>query len=135
VKWLISPLQMAKREGFRVVILEQLMARLYLYAMAETSRLPRPVADEWEWQYQGACRDLPSEMFFHPDGERGPRRRNRENTAKAVCASCPVIAACRAHALAVQEPYGIWGGLSEDDRLAIINKPIGISQATLTHAS
>jgi WhiB family redox-sensing transcriptional regulator len=90
--------------------------------MAETSRLPRPVADEWEWQYQGSCRELPSEMFFHPDGERGPRRRNRENTAKAICASCPVIAACRAHALAVQEPYGIWGGLSEDDRLAIIGK-------------
>ena len=106
------------------------MARLYSTSMAETSRLPRPVADEWEWQYQGACRDLPSEMFFHPDGERGPRRRNRENTAKAVCASCPVIAACRAHALAVQEPYGIWGGLSEDDRLAIIAKPIGISHAS-----
>jgi WhiB family redox-sensing transcriptional regulator len=135
VKWLISPLQMAQKEGFRVEILEQLMKRLYLCLMAETSRLPRPVADEWEWQYEGACRDLPSEMFFHPDGERGPRRRNRENTAKAVCASCPVIAACRAHALAVQEPYGIWGGLSEDDRLEIIAKPIGISQTALTHAS
>ena len=98
------------------------MKRLYIIAMAEISRLPRPVADEWEWQYQGSCRELPSEMFFHPDGERGPRRRNRENTAKAVCASCPVIAACRAHALAVQEPYGIWGGLSEDDRLAILGK-------------
>jgi WhiB family redox-sensing transcriptional regulator len=126
---------MAQKEGFRVEILEQLMKRLYLCLMAETSRLPRPVADEWEWQYEGACRDLPSEMFFHPDGERGPRRRNRENTAKAVCASCPVIAACRAHALAVQEPYGIWGGLSEDDRLEIIAKPIGISQTALTHAS
>ena len=85
--------------------LEQLMKRLYCMAMAEISRLPRPVADEWEWQYQGACRDLPTEMFFHPDGERGPRRRNRENTAKAICASCPVIAACRKHALSVQEPY------------------------------
>jgi WhiB family redox-sensing transcriptional regulator len=126
---------MLKKEVFQVMILEQLMKRLYPHAMAETSRLPRPVADEWEWQYEGACRDLPSEMFFHPDGERGPRRRNRENTAKAVCASCPVIAACRAHALAVQEPYGIWGGLSEDDRLAIINKPVGISQTEFIHAS
>jgi len=93
--------------------------------MAEISRLPRPVADEWEWQYQGSCRELPSEMFFHPDGERGPRRRNRENTAKAVCASCPVIAACRAHALAVQE-------LSEDDRLAILGKDIN---PDISHAS
>jgi WhiB family redox-sensing transcriptional regulator len=90
--------------------------------MIETARLPKPVASEWEWQHEGACRELPSEMFFHPDGERGPRRRNRENTAKAICASCPVIKACRKHALTVQEPYGIWGGLSEDDRLAIINQ-------------
>ena len=90
--------------------------------MAENSRLPIPVMEEWEWQYKGACRDLDPEMFFHPDGERGPRRRNRENAAKAVCASCPVIAACRAHALAVQEPYGIWGGLSEDDRTVILER-------------
>jgi len=90
--------------------------------MAEISRLPRPVLSEWEWQEQGACRELPTEMFFHPDGERGPRRANREKAAKAVCATCPVIDACRKHALAVQEPYGIWGGLSEDDRQAIIDR-------------
>jgi WhiB family redox-sensing transcriptional regulator len=112
--------------------------------MAEISRLPIPVMEEWEWQYQGACRDLDPEMFFHPDGERGPRRRNRENAAKAVCASCPVIAACRAHALAVQEPYGIWGGLSEDDRTAILERqgvtPLTIpaamiAETTVSHAS
>jgi WhiB family redox-sensing transcriptional regulator len=112
--------------------------------MAEISRLPIPVMEEWEWQYQGACRDLDPEMFFHPDGERGPRRRNRENAAKAVCASCPVIAACRAHALAVQEPYGIWGGLSEDDRTAILERqgvtPLTIpaalvAEVTVSHAS
>jgi WhiB family redox-sensing transcriptional regulator len=98
--------------------------------MAEISRLPIPVMEEWEWQYQGACRDLDPEAFFHPDGERGPRRRNRENAAKAVCASCPVIAACRAHALAVQEPYGIWGGLSEDDRVAILERQ-GVTPLTI----
>jgi WhiB family redox-sensing transcriptional regulator len=90
--------------------------------MSEVSRLPKPVVENWDWQQSGACRELPSEMFFHPDGERGPRRRNRENAAKAVCASCPVLAACRSHALAVQEPYGIWGGMSEDDRLAILER-------------
>ena len=129
------------------------MKRLYLMLprgtnrskeMAEISRLPIPVMEEWEWQYQGACRDLDPEAFFHPDGERGPRRRNRENAAKAVCASCPVIAACRAHALAVQEPYGIWGGLSEDDRAAILERqgvtPITIpasivAETSVSHAS
>ncbi len=88
--------------------------------MAELSRLPQPIAEQWEWQYEGSCRSMDSEKFFHPDGERGPRRRNRENVAKAVCGSCPVLDACRKHALAVQEPYGIWGGLSEDDRSAIL---------------
>ncbi len=97
------------------------MERLYLYRMTEISRLPRPIHSEWEWQEKAACRDLPTEMFFHPEGERGPSRRHRINTAKAVCAGCPVIAACRKHALSVEEPYGIWGGLSEDDRLNIID--------------
>ena len=55
-------------------------------------------------------------MFFHPEGERGPARRNRDEAAKAVCLTCPVLAQCRAHALAVREPYGVWGGLTEDDR-------------------
>ena len=97
--------------------------------MTEISRLPKPVASAWEWQQRGACQDLPTEMFFHPDGERGPRRRNRENAAKAICASCPVILACRTHALSVQEPYGIWGGLSEDDRAVILGRELVAEQA------
>ena len=103
-------------------VLEQLTARLYIPPMSETTRLPKPVEANWEWQYEGACRSLPTEMFFHPDGERGPRRKAREVAAKAVCASCPVLAQCRAHALAVQEPYGIWGGLTEEERFEIISK-------------
>ena len=55
-------------------------------------------------------------MFFHPAGERGKARRTRIETAKAVCAACPVLQACREHALAVREPYGIWGGLDESER-------------------
>ncbi len=103
-------------------VLEQLMARLYYFRMTEMTRLPKPVSSNWEWQYEGACRSLPTEMFFHPDGERGPRRKAREVAAKAVCATCPVLAQCRAHALAVQEPYGIWGGLTEEERFEIISK-------------
>ena len=87
--------------------------------MAEISRLPGPNADLWDWQLDAACRDVPSEQFFHPENERGAARRNRELAAKALCASCPVLLACRAHALKVREPYGVWGGLSEDDREAI----------------
>ncbi|NIZ93625.1 WhiB family transcriptional regulator [Kineococcus rubinsiae] len=87
--------------------------------MAEISRLPGPVADIWEWQLEGSCRDVDPTLFFHPEGERGPARRNRDAAAQAVCAACPVIEACRQHALKVREPYGVWGGLTEDDREAI----------------
>jgi WhiB family redox-sensing transcriptional regulator len=87
--------------------------------MAEISRLPGPVADLWEWQLVGACRDADPTLFFHPEGERGPARRNRDSAAKMICATCPVMAQCREHALAVREPYGVWGGLTEDDREAI----------------
>ena len=58
--------------------------------MAEITRLPGPVADLWDWQLDGACRGVSPEVFFHPEGERGPRRRNRDAQAKAVCAACPV---------------------------------------------
>lgn len=84
--------------------------------MVEISRLPGPVADLWEWQLDGACRDADPTLFFHPEGERGPARRKRDAAAKAVCESCPVMDLCREHALAVREPYGVWGGMSEDDR-------------------
>lgn len=87
--------------------------------MAELSRLPGPVFDRWEWQYEGACRSAEPATFFHPEGERGAARRRRADAAKAICAGCPVLTACRAHALAVREPYGIWGGLTEEERASL----------------
>jgi WhiB family redox-sensing transcriptional regulator len=36
--------------------------------MADISRLPGPVADVWEWQFDGACRDADPTTFFHPEG-------------------------------------------------------------------
>ena len=50
--------------------------------MAEISRLPGPVADIWEWQLQGSCRDADPRLFFHPEGERGPARRERDAAAR-----------------------------------------------------
>ena len=87
--------------------------------MAEISRLPGPVADLWDWQLRGLCRRENPDVFFHPEGERGPARRNRDSAAKQVCAVCPVLAQCRAHALQVREPYGVWGGMTEDEREAV----------------
>jgi WhiB family redox-sensing transcriptional regulator len=63
---------------------------------------------------------MDSALFFHPEGERGPARADREVRAKQICSSCPVLVRCRAHALAVHEPYGVWGGLSESERVEIV---------------
>ena len=84
--------------------------------MTDISRLPAPQLEVWEWQLHGSCRRSDPSLFFHPEGERGPRRANREAAAKAVCATCPVLAAGREHALAVREPYGFLGGMSEHER-------------------
>lgn len=88
---------------------------------SQISTLPGPSAYKWEWQIHGRCRGADSAVFFHPEGERGRARMQRELRAKAICESCPVLQACREHALQVKEPYGIWGGLSESEREAIIN--------------
>jgi len=88
--------------------------------VADTRRLPLPVTEIWEWQMRGACRGMDSTFFFHPEGERGPARANREARAKMVCHRCPVLEQCRRHALAAHEPYGVWGGLSEAEREEII---------------
>ena len=88
--------------------------------MSNVRRLPGPIVDLWEWQRLGACRGRDSAQFFHPDGERGSSRNRRETKAKAVCGTCPVRAECAAHALAVREPYGVWGGFSESERLRLI---------------
>ena len=84
--------------------------------MADVRRLPVPVSEIWEWQLRAACRDLDSTLFFHPERERGPARAKREAKAKEICRSCPVLAQCRTHALRVDEPYGVWGGLSTAER-------------------
>ena len=76
------------------------------------------------WQMQAACRGTDTEVFFHPENERGPSRRRREARAKAVCHHCPVITACLQAALAIHEPYGVWGGLSADERVTpLIPRP------------
>ncbi|MFF0744418.1 WhiB family transcriptional regulator [Streptomyces sp. NPDC004111] len=90
--------------------------------MADFSRLPGPNADLWDWQLLAACRGVDSSLFFHPEGERGAARSARENSAKEVCMRCPVRAQCAAHALQVREPYGVWGGLTEDEREELMGR-------------
>jgi len=88
--------------------------------MADITRLPEPKVDYWDWQLEAACRGMDSSVFFHPAAERDNARRQRIADAKKICGQCPALAACREHALRVREPYGIWGGLSEDERAAAL---------------
>ncbi|MFW9031565.1 WhiB family transcriptional regulator [Corynebacterium striatum] len=76
------------------------------------------------------CTLKPEEPFYHPDGERGRARAQRENRAKAICNSCPVLELCREHALRSAEPYGVWGGMSESERVVALRTRQ--SRATVT---
>ena len=71
------------------------------------------------WRLRAACRSVDSAVFFSPDAERGRAQEAREARAKAICARCPVIRECAAYALTAGERYGVWGGLSEQDRLTL----------------
>lgn len=87
--------------------------------MSNVTQLPIAASasiDPRNWQEAGACREMDTELFFHPEGERGSTRRRRAENAKAICATCPVMQQCREYALSIQEPYGIWGGMSEEER-------------------
>lgn len=84
--------------------------------MTSTRRLPPARIAVYDWQRHAACRTVDSAVFFGPAGERGNSRQQREQRAKTICADCPVRQACLQHALAVSEPYGVWGGLTEQER-------------------
>jgi len=90
--------------------------------MVNIKRLPSPILESYEWQWDGACMGVDSSVFFSPEAERGAKRQRREEAAKALCATCPVIEQCREHALRVQEPYGVWGGLTESERAKLLEQ-------------
>jgi len=46
--------------------------------------------------------------------------------AREICASCPVLEACREYSLRFDSIYGIWGGLDRHERYAL-QKKLGIT--------
>jgi WhiB family redox-sensing transcriptional regulator len=82
------------------------------------------------WQYRAACRGEDAEMFFAPNYfERKEEKDAREAQAKGICARCPVRDECLEYALRNREPHGIWGGLNESERKALIrSRERGIRQ-------
>ena len=65
------------------------------------------------WRRRAACGGEDLELFL-PVGS-GPALAQIA-AAKAVCARCPVRDACLRYAVTTGQGYGIWGGLTEDER-------------------
>ncbi|WP_303396313.1 MULTISPECIES: WhiB family transcriptional regulator [Nocardiaceae] len=86
-------------------------------AIAMIERGISPAVEFWDWQVDALCRGQDSEIFFSPSGEGRSARRAREDRAKQVCADCGVIEACRKFALAANEPFGVWGGMTVRERV------------------
>lgn len=75
-----------------------------LFALLSGEDLP-----EDSWQREALCSQTDPEAFF-------PERGSSARDAKSVCATCPVREECLEYALANDERFGIWGGLSESER-------------------
>jgi WhiB family redox-sensing transcriptional regulator len=76
---------------------------------------------EEAWQQRAACRGPHTDLFFPPSHfERKDEKEARERRAKAICAACPVRRPCLDYALRIREPHGIWGGLNEVERRALL---------------
>lgn len=61
------------------------------------------------WMRDGLCVHADPDVFF-------PAKGGSARAAKAVCAGCPVRADCLGYALANGERFGVWGGLSPQER-------------------
>ncbi|MEU8924857.1 WhiB family transcriptional regulator [Kitasatospora sp. NPDC048545] len=92
--------------------------------MADDSR---PAAPEQQWTRpsEAACRTVDSVLFLGSAGEGGAALEERRRVAKTVCAGCAVRVECRRHALATREPYGIRGGLTEEERRSLFTGGAG----------
>ena len=73
---------------------------------------------KWEdWHAQAACIGEMGAMFYPPmRAEKRSAKAAREQRAKAVCEQCTVRRECLDYALANNERYGIWGGLTDAER-------------------
>jgi WhiB family transcriptional regulator, redox-sensing transcriptional regulator len=66
------------------------------------------------WVAKAKCRSTdPDELFVQGAAQR---------KAAKLCRACPVITECGADALDNQIEFGVWGGMTERQRRALLNK-------------
>lgn len=77
-----------------------------------------PHEDGYAWRTRATCARLPraAKVAFFGSNV------SDDQHAKAVCAMCPVIADCRAYALASRESWGVWGGMTAKERVALTRR-------------
>lgn len=68
--------------------------------------------DRVEWVSKAACRKGDPDALF----VRGAAQRQ----AAAICTECSVLTECRADALDNRIEFGVWGGLTERQRRALL---------------
>jgi WhiB family redox-sensing transcriptional regulator len=67
-----------------------------------------------DWTTRAACRtNDPDELFVQGAAQ---------NRAKQVCLGCPVRAECLADALDNRVEFGVWGGMTERERRALLRR-------------
>ena len=65
-----------------------------------------------DWQELGICNQTDPDLFF-------PEKGGTPRPAQRICAHCEVKPQCLEYALANDEAFGVWGGLSERERRAL----------------
>ena len=73
--------------------------------------------EEPDWQENALCAQTDPEAFF-------PEKGGSTREAKRICSGCEVRAECLEYALANDERFGIWGGLSERERRRLRRAPV-----------
>ena len=71
------------------------------------------VAEVDDWPMRAKCRGMNDALF--PEGKDQKR-------AKAVCTGCVVRALCLADALDNRIEWGVWGGMTERERRALLRR-------------
>lgn len=83
---------------------------------AAANHLPLPVAElrPADWTTRAACRGTDPDALFVQGAA--------QNRAKAVCVGCPVRTECLADALDNRIEFGVWGGMTERERRALLRR-------------
>lgn len=89
--------------------------------MIDLPSLPEHLPRNWVEQSKCAKQGKPT-SFFYPPGKFGKMFDKFMAEIREYCESCPVKKECLDFAMASKREQGVWGGFSESERRAMLNK-------------